>query len=253
MEGLNFLDHINKNEPNQSDPKKYYGTCEKEVTIERAIEEMAFHEAAHFVLNVLISNQFTKEKYPDRIDFEVIKGVKFNAQVVKKYPSKFGILPCYVTKELGFFMCLSLLSGHTSYRVFINEENCCIGPMPSVLLEMNQVTYYSFELAVDRKDIPDIEKCRQILCNIFYQKEDKKIKEQILSLQKSSEVILKNPKIMKATQHVKEILLKKNPSIIEGGELKGLISEVNSIVNGIEIDLAKMYEVFEKEINCPYI
>lgn len=248
MEGLIFSDHINKNEPNQADPKNYYDTCEKEVTIKSAIEEMAFHEAAHFVLNVLIAKQGFEFLNPARINFKVVKGERFNAEVVKSFPKGFGIISLYLDENLGFFLCLSLLSGYTSYRAFIKEERCFIGHMPSILSESNEVVYYSIGLAIDRGEIQDIEECRKVLINIFKLK-NRKTKECIKSLQLLSEEVINNQKIKEAIIYVKEVLVDKNPSTIEGEELKKLIAYVESIIGEIEIDLMKMFKDFKKELS----
>lgn len=248
MEGLKFSEFNDNNESISKEPINYNDLCTKELTIKNAIEEMAYHEAAHFVFNVLITKQGHEFPYPKRVDFKVVKGERFTAEVVKSFTSGFGIIPFYVDEKLGFLLCLSLLSGYSSHRAFIQEEKCFIGPMPSILSESNEVVYYSIGLAIDRKEIQDIEECRKVLINIF-RLENRKIKECIKSLQLLSEEVINNQKIKEGIIYVKEVLVDKNPSVIDGKELKKLVTNVESIISEIEIDLIKMFKDFKKELS----
>jgi len=241
---------------------------EYELDVERLAETTAYHEAAHFVLQLLMNKFDSSFGKPNGVTINVIIGECYGGAV--RYPLE--------RKELAndevlrikqvFGSCLILLAGYYSYNIFCDGDGNSIMETTPPKTNPENILTKDFEM----KSIKLKHKLNDI-CHPFYDKENHDIKRTIDLLKdlwkyngskeldgpfgedKLHHIIpflfneLKKlmggeTAIKDSIELVKDELLKNNGKVIEGKDLNDLIANTEGPI--MNVDITEYLDACEK-------
>lgn len=214
----------------------------QEIDIKKLAESTAYHEASHFVLALLI-NKLNK---PSGITISVEWGKPYDNKVIAQ------VSPEDDSSSI-FGNCFILLSGHYSYKVFIEQntdyffrdilptsDGCIILTEKSVLKptglyeRLRKIDEY-----IRNEDIVRTVNFLEKLCenNMSYSTPLGKIKlhDMISFLQDQLHKIMCKKHVKDAIELVKEKLLKNNGKLIENGDLDELTLKTEKLIKNVDV------------------
>lgn len=226
----------------------------EELSLESLLNEVAFHEASHFVFQLLIIKEYSEFNYPDSITVSVKFKERFEGEVygfspkvidkaIKSdiYKERCLLNAFYLKPQNVYYYCFQKLAGFNSFKAFIKnriEYFALLNYNDGLeLKEKNSVNYYSLEKAPNMYGslyIKDINDCHNKLTSLGYGNKlskDKYLKELIKDIDK----VMGINEVRQAITEVKNILEINNGKKIEGQEFKDLIDKTNNHVKGINL------------------
>lgn len=232
----------------------------KNVSIEDFLNEVAYHEASHFVFQQLIVKDYTEFIEPSRINVCVKEEEPFIGQVDDFLPDVFpkGIVidNKIIGKHFGditqfydnspqkvYLYCLQCLAGYYSYKFFFTKEENFIG-IPkhkdsSSLEKVIRIDYYPLE---DAPMLPTTQPYSQDHNSIFFKrlfniqifKVEHKFRY-INEVNNDLDKAMNLPSIKEAIIYVKNQIVKYNGVPIEGAVLDTLKDEVKRIIEPVKV------------------
>lgn len=240
---------------------------EYKLDVERLAEITAYHEAAHFVLALLMNKFDSTFEKPSKATIKVIIGEPYGGQITINIP---GILH----KELAndevlrikqiFGSCFVLLSGYYSYNVFydgngsslmetVSEKNILAKNFEMKLFtlrdKLDDILYHPFY-----GENHDIRKTINLLRKLWEYSGNKeldgpfgeeKLNKIIPFLFNELQKLMDEEKAVKdSIELVKAELLKNNGKVIESKDLNDLIANAEGLI--VNVDITEYLDACEK-------
>lgn len=223
---------------------------------EPMLDEVAIHEASHFVFNVLVLRL--------KLGFTDLYGVKIKVDDEFAGGETEGCLPPVDAGDpegrnqwfienpkriwARFF---STMVGYVTYKSFLNDDDYFIGRRTGLIQDKERVYYYNLKSAL--KENPYVPKKHSrihdfFLINKYFQLlgiEDFSRKQEVCEVViKELMKLLAKESIRRSIEYVKNILKSNNNRKIEQEELEEMHDQVNELTKNVSLaDLVKEYEL----------
>jgi len=239
---------------------------EYELDVERLAKITAYHEAAHFVLQLLMNKFDSSFEKPSEATIKVIIGEPYGGQIISPLP---GVLH----KELAndetqrvrqtFGSCFVLLSGYYSYNVFYDGNGSSIMETVSpedreknILAKDFEMKFFTLNDKLD--DIlyhpfygenHDFRKTIDLLRKLWECRENNNLNDLsehaiVLFLLNELQKLMEGEAVKDSIELVKNELLKNNGKVIEGKDLNDLIANAEGLI--VNVDITEYLDACEK-------
>lgn len=228
---------------------------ERTFSLDQLGEELAFHEASHFVFELLIAKISSRTEVEhiiacaEKFNLEGFNRVSGGMPKLEKLSARReeGALPLELIEHYKDIRNLALqllvkIAGYSSFQVFIKNKKYYINPSAELIdpaKHLYKAKYYNQDNSItsDTDDFANINKKLEIYFRDQGKKEDSDIKriKAIRILTNAAQKLMKMQAVFCSIKMVKKALLKNECQKIEGNELKILKDEVSRQINKIPI------------------
>lgn len=233
---------------------------EAQLVIEDMVTEIAYHEASHFVIGILVLNLDLSFMPYSSIEINVseenVSGV-CNGMTPTISPQDDPYTPNVAApffkedKNRIFGKLFSVIAGYESYKKFLQDDDCFIGHT-DLINDKDKMWYYSLKyilkqatIKINFSLIKDYCLVDKILNYGGYESYEKKM-EIVIRIQNDLKELMSNQSVVDSIQYVKNALIEKNGSVIKERELEVITEKVKRNTNSISIlNYLNKYEVFK--------
>jgi len=227
------------------------------LVVEDMVTEIAYHEASHFVIGILVLKLDLNFKPYQSIEINVsvdaMTGVCKGMQppIPQEDQHKPGLDALFFKEDKNriFGKLFSVIVGYESYKVFIDDDKYFIGHT-ELLNYKNTMWYYKLEHVLKRctskgSFIKDYYLVNKILGFGGYDSYEEKL-EIVIRIQNDLKELLNIQCVADSIRYVANALIEKNGSVIGDAELEVITEKVKRNINKIPImSYLNQYEVFE--------
>lgn len=223
-------------------------------------EEVAIHEACHFVANRLMINLDLGFINPTKITMNPTNGQVENSGVYIQEPTdtekannfteaykKYKEEKEKVFERLEVIVAdlINLIIAYASYRVFINTNLEDYYDYDFENYDLNRLTS-AFETEVITDYKKSIEKAELLLYKMGIDRSDENLKKTVIVVRDKTLFILKDPSVQEAVNFVASQII--NEQITQDENLELLIQETDKILNNSQLDMNQVIQDILDEI-----
>lgn len=221
---------------------------DRTVSISELIREIAYHEASHFVFDMLVSEYIPNFMEPTSINFTIEEQEYLDTSVNIRHP----YLRRGEDNKKVFCLLISLLSGCYSYKVFIDEKerNYFTILKSRPIDKHNIVEHNSLEYWIENSNLPNVRDVTESVKFIGYLKSNQGVDNQKIIQFICDKILNKlflNHKILEAIEYTREKLQEFNGTRIAGSDLDSIKSKNEDLLK--DVNLSSMFKQFEESLD----